>query len=377
VGFITAVQSGLRNYARFSGRATRSEYWWWFLFSVLVQGIISVLSENLGYFISFALLLPSMAVAVRRMHDTDHRGWWALIPIVNFVFALSKSDASENRFGRPYGYIEPAAPVTDVARTQQMPPPAPISSVRHQFQKSEKSDEVKYYLCGPIAFSHNPSAQFSLQTEMSRAGFKDIQDFESQLLVVLDKPEMLDVLAGRVASIRGREVFRTVVARLLNALSYNYSNISESDVEGWVATCQLFGCGFRDPIWPSSDLLRIIKATIVESLKTRGEKGMLIVQVLEENSHVWESNTDSSGSSSDNPESARKLLSGVVILAIIHSLTSENASLHLVQSLSGNKVPQKISLREEMQLLTEIGRAFARSNGIDYDDFVRNHFNIK
>jgi len=66
-----------------------------------VQAGISSFSEDLGGLVTFALLLPSIAVAVRRMHDTDHRGWWMLVPIVNLVFSLTKSDSGANRFGPP------------------------------------------------------------------------------------------------------------------------------------------------------------------------------------------------------------------------------------------------------------------------------------
>jgi uncharacterized membrane protein YhaH (DUF805 family) len=101
VSFVAAVQSGFRNYATFRGRATRSEYWWWALFSLLIQAGLSGFSDSLGTLASLALLLPSIAVAIRRMHDTDHRGWWILVPIVNLVFSLTKSDQGENRFGPP------------------------------------------------------------------------------------------------------------------------------------------------------------------------------------------------------------------------------------------------------------------------------------
>ena len=139
MGFTTAVTSGFRNYANFKGRASRSEYWWWALFSLLVQAGSSSFSEGVGGIASLALLLPSVAVAVRRMHDTNRRGWWILVPIVNLVFALTKSEINGNRFGQPYGYVEPAAPETAVAPTERMPPPAPTpSNLGHQAQKSDR-----------------------------------------------------------------------------------------------------------------------------------------------------------------------------------------------------------------------------------------------
>ena len=108
----------LRKYATFSGRARRKEYWHYVLFYVLiyvallivdaVTGTFSMESE-LGFFSGvFALgtLLPSMAVAVRRLHDTDRSGWWLLlgvIPLVGAVvllyFTIQEGDAGSNPYG--------------------------------------------------------------------------------------------------------------------------------------------------------------------------------------------------------------------------------------------------------------------------------------
>ncbi|NBO81113.1 MAG: DUF805 domain-containing protein [Actinobacteria bacterium] len=101
MSFIDAIKSGFRNYANFKGRAGRSEYWWWVLFTVLVETAASGFGDSLGGLVTIALLLPSLAVGVRRMHDTNHRGWWILFPIVNLIFLVSKSDTVENRFGPP------------------------------------------------------------------------------------------------------------------------------------------------------------------------------------------------------------------------------------------------------------------------------------
>ena len=101
MSFLDAIKSGFRNYANFKGRAGRSEYWWWVLFTVLVEAAASGFGDALGCLVTIALLLPSIAVGVRRMHDTNHRGWWILFPIVNLIFAVRKSDTVENRFGPP------------------------------------------------------------------------------------------------------------------------------------------------------------------------------------------------------------------------------------------------------------------------------------
>ena len=76
MSFVAAVQSGFRNYVNFKGRATRSEYWWFALFTVLAQAVASSISDGFGNLVSLAVFLPGMAVQVRRLHDTGRSGWW-------------------------------------------------------------------------------------------------------------------------------------------------------------------------------------------------------------------------------------------------------------------------------------------------------------
>ena len=101
MNFQTAIRSGLQNYANFKGRATRSEYWWWALFTVIVSVLLSSIHESLDNLGSLVTLLPSIAVAIRRMHDVDRVGWFILLPIYNLVLALRRGDLGENRFGPP------------------------------------------------------------------------------------------------------------------------------------------------------------------------------------------------------------------------------------------------------------------------------------
>jgi uncharacterized membrane protein YhaH (DUF805 family) len=103
----------LRNYAVFTGRARRKEYWAFFGLNLLIalalgfiEGIVIAVSEGspgdvsvLGTLYQLAILIPSIAVGVRRMHDTDHSGWWLLFPVVNFVLAVSDGTRGPNRFG--------------------------------------------------------------------------------------------------------------------------------------------------------------------------------------------------------------------------------------------------------------------------------------
>ena len=97
--FTQAVRSVLSNYATFSGRAARSEYWWFYLFSILVSLATSVVDAVLstafhnqiqivGTISNLALLLPSLAVTARRLHDTGRTGWWILFPVVSTLATI-------------------------------------------------------------------------------------------------------------------------------------------------------------------------------------------------------------------------------------------------------------------------------------------------
>jgi len=103
----------LNKYADFSGRARRSEYWYFFLFYLLIYVGLIILSKMLGtvgliltLLFLLAMIVPSLAVGVRRLHDTDRSGWWLLISlvpligaIIMIVFAVQDSQPGENRFG--------------------------------------------------------------------------------------------------------------------------------------------------------------------------------------------------------------------------------------------------------------------------------------
>lgn len=107
-----------KNYATFSGRARRKEYWMFFLISALISIVLTLLDILLGTYsveyeaglfsglYSLLILIPSIAVVVRRLHDTDRSGWWILISlipligvIVLFVFICLDSQPGTNRFG--------------------------------------------------------------------------------------------------------------------------------------------------------------------------------------------------------------------------------------------------------------------------------------
>jgi uncharacterized membrane protein YhaH (DUF805 family) len=111
VPFGNAVQSVLTNYVTFTGRARRSEYWYFFLFSAMVSVVTRIFdvvtgTPIVGVLVGVALLVPQIAVTVRRLHDTDRSAWWlciALVPIaglvVLLVFECQDSQPGDNRYG--------------------------------------------------------------------------------------------------------------------------------------------------------------------------------------------------------------------------------------------------------------------------------------
>jgi uncharacterized membrane protein YhaH (DUF805 family) len=109
--FQEAVRTGFRKYAFFEGRASRSEYWWWVLFVVLVAIAASIIDAagTLGLasaLTGLGLLLPNIAVSVRRLHDIGKSGWnvlWGLVPIVGGLYLLflylHKGHLGANQYG--------------------------------------------------------------------------------------------------------------------------------------------------------------------------------------------------------------------------------------------------------------------------------------
>lgn len=108
----------LKKYAVFGGRARRKEYWYYVLFSILISivlmiidGVTGTLSLEvgmglLGGIYTLAVLIPGTAVSVRRLHDTDHSGWWlsiALLPLIGaivlLVFMVRDSQQGQNQYG--------------------------------------------------------------------------------------------------------------------------------------------------------------------------------------------------------------------------------------------------------------------------------------
>lgn len=89
--FGESIKTCFSKYAEFSGRADRSEYWWFELFLLLVIVGAAMLGETLSNLVSLAVLLPSLAVGARRLHDINKSGWWQLlylIPVVGWIVVI-------------------------------------------------------------------------------------------------------------------------------------------------------------------------------------------------------------------------------------------------------------------------------------------------
>ena len=104
-----------RNYANFSGRSSRSAYWFWFLWSVIITLFTEILRASIGGELSpvdiidlvwsLGILVPSFALAARRLHDVGRSGWWQLIALTIvgiiplFIWFVSAGDSDTNKYG--------------------------------------------------------------------------------------------------------------------------------------------------------------------------------------------------------------------------------------------------------------------------------------
>lgn len=126
MSFTQAISSVFGKYAVFHGRASRSEFWWWFLFVMLLFAVLNLIDgyfilpmlgfepfeENggqpLSVLVALGVFLPNLAVAIRRLHDSDRTGWWILIgfvPVVGIVvliyFYVQRGTEGSNSHGEP------------------------------------------------------------------------------------------------------------------------------------------------------------------------------------------------------------------------------------------------------------------------------------
>lgn len=122
MSYTQAISDGFSKYATFSGRSSRSAYWYWALFAFIVGVISYALSLAIGsmviyYVVELAIIVPGIAVGVRRLHDIGRSGWWYLIVIVPLIGAIVllvwfvQASDGPNEYGTaPDGKVAEAAP---------------------------------------------------------------------------------------------------------------------------------------------------------------------------------------------------------------------------------------------------------------------------
>ena len=99
-----AISACFSKYATFTGRASRSEYWYFYLFYIIayIAGMIvdaAAGSQLIQYLFIVPLWIPLIAAGVRRMHDVGKSGWFILVPIYNLVLACTPSNPGSNKYG--------------------------------------------------------------------------------------------------------------------------------------------------------------------------------------------------------------------------------------------------------------------------------------
>ena len=123
MGFGEAVSVCFKKSFVWEGRASRAEFWWFELAQLLIIIVALIIDQIIGtgvlYIIAaIVFLLPSIAVLIRRLHDTDRTGWWywiQLLPLIGLivilVFTLTGGDEGDNKYGpNPYGSVAPPPP---------------------------------------------------------------------------------------------------------------------------------------------------------------------------------------------------------------------------------------------------------------------------
>jgi uncharacterized membrane protein YhaH (DUF805 family) len=111
VSFVDSIKTCFTKYVDFKGRASRPEYWWFFLsYIVLYVVFLAIKVPAIAILIALAYFLPLLSAAVRRLHDTGRSGWWYLIGLVPFVgiiilivFLASVGNPGQNAYGSPPG----------------------------------------------------------------------------------------------------------------------------------------------------------------------------------------------------------------------------------------------------------------------------------
>lgn len=98
MSFIESIQSGFSKAFDAKGRAVRSEYWYFILFNLLASTIAGMVSKSVGDIADVILFIPTLTVAIRRMHDVNKSGWFILVPLYNLYLLVQPGNEGPNRF---------------------------------------------------------------------------------------------------------------------------------------------------------------------------------------------------------------------------------------------------------------------------------------
>ena len=121
MGFGQAISYNFSNMTNFSGRASRSEFWWWILFIWIISIVVNIVTGGwnfsstdrgflywVGVIIGIILWLATLAVTIRRLHDTGRSGWWVLLwficcigGLIVLIFCIQPSQPADNQYGPP------------------------------------------------------------------------------------------------------------------------------------------------------------------------------------------------------------------------------------------------------------------------------------
>ena len=120
MSFTESVKTCFNKYVTFKGRATRSEYWWFTLgayvlialVSLLIFALFNVVAMFFAYIATaLAVSLPAWSVAVRRLHDTNHSGWWLLCPVYPIILMFIEGSEGENDYGADESDLQLTCPI--------------------------------------------------------------------------------------------------------------------------------------------------------------------------------------------------------------------------------------------------------------------------
>ncbi len=138
--FMNYYVRALKKYADFEGRDTRPQYWYFFLFNLIIYIILSIISVDILTSLYYlAVFIPSLAIAIRRLHDIGKSGWWVLIgiiPIIGWIWIIillaTKGEDKPNKYG--------SVPKTDKPEEVKVENKEEISNEKKEEPNQENKD---------------------------------------------------------------------------------------------------------------------------------------------------------------------------------------------------------------------------------------------